>query len=80
MAEDQEPAAQGSIHIHLVSIQPVCEFNPDAEVGASLATCWNTWIDDFEMFLTASGKTDKKQMVPYFCTKPVQEFVKFFDS
>ena len=62
MAEDQEPAAQGSIHIHPVSIQPVCEFNPDAEVGGSLATRWNTWIDDFEMFLTASGITDKKQM------------------
>ena len=39
-----------------------CQFNPDAEVGASFATRWNTWIDDFEMFLTASGITDKKQM------------------
>ena len=61
MAEEQEPAAQGGIHIHSVSIQPVCEFNPDAEVDASLATRWNTWIDDFEMFSTASGITDKKQ-------------------
>ena len=42
MAEDQESAAQGSIDIHLVSKQPVCESNPDAKVVASLATRWNT--------------------------------------
>jgi hypothetical protein len=39
----------------------VPEFNPDSEVGASLATKWQTWVDDFEMFLTASGIKDKKQ-------------------
>ena len=51
MAEEQEPAAQGSIHIHPVPIQPACEFNPDADDCAS-----------FEMFLTGGGITDKKQM------------------
>ena len=43
------------------SIQPVPEFNPDAEFGASLATRWNTWLADFEMFLLASGITDAKR-------------------
>ena len=37
------------------------EFNPDAELGASLATRWNTWLADFEMFLLASGITDEKR-------------------
>ena len=41
-----------------ISIQPVAEFNPDSELGASLATRWRTWLDDFEMFLLASGIQD----------------------
>ena len=41
-----------------ISIQPVSEFNPYAELGASLATRWHTWVDDFEMFLLASGIQD----------------------
>ena len=41
-----------------VRIQPVPQFNPDTEIGASLAT---RWLDDFDMFLLASGVTDKKQ-------------------
>ena len=45
-------------HLPSVSIKPVAEFNPHAEVGASLATLWNDWLDDFEMFLVASGITD----------------------
>ena len=64
MAEDPAPQqAQGNINVHnqSVSIQPVPEFHPDAEVGASLATRWNTWIEDFEMFVIAGGIQDKKQ-------------------
>ena len=30
-------------------------------MGASLATRWTTWLDDFEMFLLASGIQDNKQ-------------------
>eukprot|EP00794_Sanderia_malayensis_P016140 gene16140-17766_t len=45
--------------LQAVSIKPVAEFRPDAEVGASLATRWKDWLDDFEMFLLASGITDK---------------------
>eukprot|EP00794_Sanderia_malayensis_P013251 gene13251-14613_t len=45
--------------LQAVSIKPVTEFRLDAEVGASLATRWKDWLDDFEMFLLASGITDK---------------------
>ena len=38
-----------------IHIQPMPEFNPDAEIGASLATRWRTWITDLEMYLLASG-------------------------
>ena len=41
-----------------IHIQPMPAFNPDAEIGASLATRWRTWITDFEMYLLASGITD----------------------
>ncbi len=44
-----------------ISIQPIAEFNPDTEIGASLATRWTTWLDDFEMFLLASGIQDTKR-------------------
>ena len=37
------------------------EFNPDAEIGASLGARWNLWIEDFEMFLLASGINDPKR-------------------
>ena len=48
MAEDQaDPPAQIHVTTPSVSIQPVPEFNPDAELGASIATRWNTWIADF---------------------------------
>ncbi len=44
-----------------ISIQPIAEFNPDTEIGASLATRWTTWLDDFEMFLLTSGIQDTKR-------------------
>jgi len=43
-----------------VALQPVPEFHPDAEIGASLSTRWRDWLSDFEMFLVASGITDSK--------------------
>ena len=42
-------------------IQPMPEFSPDADIGASLASRWKTWLTEFEMFLTASGITDTKR-------------------
>ncbi len=44
--------------LQAVSIEPVAEFCPNAEVGASLATRWKDWLDYFEMFLLASEITD----------------------
>ena len=34
------------------------EFNPDTEVGASLATRWKKWLADLDMYITASGITN----------------------
>eukprot|EP00794_Sanderia_malayensis_P005111 gene5111-biopygen4169 len=44
-----------------VNLQPVPEFNPSADVGASLATRWTLWLQDFDTFLLASGITNKKR-------------------
>ena len=44
-----------------LQIQPMPEFSPDADIGASLASRWKTWLTEFEMFLTASGITEKKR-------------------
>ena len=46
---------------HSVPIRPMPEFNPDAELGASVATRWKNWVADFDMFLLASGVTDTKR-------------------
>lgn len=61
MAQEQAKPANIHVHTQSVSIQPVPEFNPDSEVGASLATRWQNWIEDFEMFILASGITDTKR-------------------
>ncbi|CAB4028116.1 Hypothetical predicted protein [Paramuricea clavata] len=59
MAQEQ-PAAQ-TANQPSVSIHPVPEFNHDSEVGESLGTRWNIWMQDFEMFILASGITDAKR-------------------
>ncbi|XP_065058439.1 uncharacterized protein LOC135686182 [Rhopilema esculentum] len=62
-----------------VSIKPVAEFRPHAEVGASLATRWNDWLGDFEMFLVASGITDntrKRALLLYQAGPRVREIFK----
>ena len=61
MADDEQAAQPVIISTPSVSIQPLPEFNPDSEVGASLATRWTNWLDDFEMFILASGITDEKR-------------------
>ena len=43
------------------NIQPMPEFNPDVEVGASLAKWWETWTKDLSMYIVASGITDDAQ-------------------
>ena len=42
-------------------VQPIPELNPDAKIGASVATRWTTWLSDFERFVLASGITDTKR-------------------
>ena len=57
-------------------IPPVPEFQPDAELGASLASKWRTWLADFEMFLTASGITNatrKRALLLYLAGSRVRE-------
>ena len=62
IAEDQQAAQGGNnINIQSVSIQPLPEFNPDSEVRESLGARWNIWMEDFEMFILASGITDPKR-------------------
>ena len=73
MAEE-EPAT--NINVQSVNIPPPPEFNPDSEVGASLATRWITWMEDFEMFLTASGikdDTQKRALLLYQAGSRVRE-------
>eukprot|EP00794_Sanderia_malayensis_P015540 gene15540-17125_t len=43
-----------------LQIQPMPEFCPDTDIGASLASRWKTWLAEFEMFLTASGGKSSK--------------------
>ena len=62
-----------------IPIQPMPVFDPDAAIGASVATRWNTWIADFEMFLTASGITDdtrKRALLLYQAGGRVREIFK----
>ncbi|XP_065058441.1 uncharacterized protein LOC135686185 [Rhopilema esculentum] len=57
-------------------IPPVPEFQPDAELGASLVSKWQTWLADFEMFLTASGianATRKRALLLYLAGSRVRE-------
>ena len=57
--EQQQP--QFNVNTQSVSIQPLPEFSPDAEIGASLAAKWRLWIEDFDMFILASGIIDLKR-------------------
>ena len=63
MAQQPEQGEAGPINVNAqaVATQPLPEFNLDAEIGASLGARWNLWIEDFEMFLLASGINDPKR-------------------
>ena len=34
-----------------VNLLPLQEFNPDAEIGLSIAKRWETWLNEFKMYL-----------------------------
>ena len=40
---------------------PMPPFDPDSEIGANIGPKWEVWLEDFEMYITANGITDKKQ-------------------
>ena len=42
-------------------VNPMPPFDPDAEIGVNLAPKWKIWLQDFEMYLVASGVTDNKK-------------------
>ena len=61
---------------HDFQIPPVPDFQPDAELGASLASRWRAWLADFEMFITASGITNatrKRTLLLYLAGSRVRE-------
>ena len=62
MAEtpEQDEQVNTSHPVIPVAIQPMPEFRPEAHVGASLATRWDKWLSDFEMYILASAITDPK--------------------
>jgi hypothetical protein len=71
-----EEESTTNINVQSVNISQPPEFNPDSEVGASLATRWITWMEDFEMFLTASGikdETQKRALLLYQAGSQVRE-------
>ena len=61
MVDQAEQQPQFHVNTQSVSIQPLPEFLPDAEIGSSLAAKWKLWMEDFEMFILASGITDPKR-------------------
>ena len=59
-----------------LNLKPLPEFNPDGEVGASLAARWRLWLRDFDTFLIASGIRDatrKRALLLYQAGSRVRE-------
>jgi hypothetical protein len=78
-----EEKSTTNINVQSVNIPPPHEFNPDSEVGASLATRWITWMEDFEMFLTASGikdETQKRALLLYQAGSRVREIFRIRET
>ena len=66
-----------------ISLHPMPEFNPDTEVGASLAARWKTWLADFDMFLAPLGITDttrKRALLLYQAGARVREIFAQLDD
>ena len=59
-----------------LNLKPLPEFNPDGEVGSSLAARWRLWLRDFDTFLIASGIRDatrKRALLLYQAGSRVRE-------
>ena len=48
LATEDQALTQTNMAQSSIPIQPTPVFDPDAAIGASVATRWNTWIADFE--------------------------------
>ena len=44
-----------------IPLQPTPQCDPDAAVGASLATRWKAWLADFDTIFIASSITEPKR-------------------
>ena len=40
-------------------VNPMPPFDPDSDIGANIGPKWKIWMEDFEMYITANGITDK---------------------
>ena len=40
---------------------PMPPFDPDSDIGANIGPKWKIWFEDFDMYITANGITDKKK-------------------
>jgi len=73
MSDDEVTASRGvaqpvqEVMAQSVSIKPVPEIHPDAQLDASLATRWTDWMADFEMYILASELPDAKRK----CSPPL---------
>ena len=59
-----------------LNLNPLPEFNPDGEVGSSLAARWRLWLSDSDTFLIASGIRDasrKRALLLYQAGSRVRE-------
>ena len=59
-----------------LNLKPLPGFNPDGEVGSSLAARWRLWLSDFDIFLIASGIRDasrKRALLLYQAGSRVRE-------
>ncbi len=42
-------------------VNPMPPFDPDSDIGANIGPKWKIWLEDFDMYTTANGITDKKK-------------------
>ena len=72
MAHEEENQAQRTAPVEImqsIAITPMLEFSPDTKLGTSVATRWNNWQSDFEMYLKASRIKIPSVNVPCCCIK-----------
>ena len=61
--EKVEESRKRATVLYRKSNQRLPVFSSDVEISSSLAAKWKLWIEDFEMFILASGITDPKRII-----------------